>query len=277
MTRRVASWLSAGILLLGFGFLYAPIVLLVVYSFNASRLVTVWAGFSSRWYSAVFHDEAFGAAALTSLEAAAAAATLSLVLGTFAGFSMARFTRFPGKLVFGFSLLAPLVVPEVILGLSLLLLFVACQSWFGWPNRGMLTITVAHATFGGCFVSVLVRAQLAGFDRALEEAALDLGARPWTVLTHITLPGISPALLAGWLLAFTLSLDDLVIASFVTGPSATTLPMAVFSSVRLGVSPEVNALATLFLAVVFVLVALAGWLMARQERQRQITERIRPT
>jgi putrescine transport system permease protein len=166
-------------------------------------------------------------------------------------------------------------VPEVILGLSLLLLFVACQSWFGWPSRGMLTITVAHATFGACFVSVLVRAQLAGFDRALEEAALDLGARPWTVLTRITLPGIRSALVSGWLLAFTLSLDDLVIASFVTGPSATTLPMAVFSSVRLGVSPEVNALATLFLCVVFLLVAFAGSLMARAEHRRQLTQQVR--
>jgi putrescine transport system permease protein len=258
-------------LTLGFGFLYAPIVLLVFYSFNASRLVTVWAGFSLHWYGVLLHDEGFGAAALTSLEVAAAAATLSLLLGTFAGFSMARFARFPGRVVFGFALLAPLVVPEVILGLSLLLLFVACQSLLGWPSRGMLTITVAHATFGACFVSVLVRAQLAGFDRALEEAALDLGARLWMVLMRITLPGISPALLAGWLLAFTLSLDDLVVASFVTGPSATTLPMAVFSSVRLGVSPEVNALATLFLAVVSLLVGFAGWLMARQERRRQVT------
>jgi putrescine transport system permease protein len=163
------------------------------------------------------------------------------------------------------------VVPEVILGLSLLLLFVSCQSWFGWPSRGMLTITVAHATFGACFASVLVRAQLAGFDRSLEEAALDLGARPWTVLMRVTLPGISSALMSGWLLAFTLSLDDLVVASFVTGPSATTLPMAVFSSVRLGVSPEVNALATLFLAAVFVLIAIAAALMARAERRRQIT------
>ncbi|MBV9685778.1 MAG: ABC transporter permease subunit, partial [Alphaproteobacteria bacterium] len=183
--------------MLGFGFLYAPIVLLMLYSFNASRLVTVWGGFSPRWYGALFQNEAFGAAALTSLEVAAAAATLSLVLGTLAGLSMARFGRFPGRLVFGFSLLAPLIVPEVILGLSLLLLFVACQSWFGWPSRGMLTIMVAHATFGGCFVSVLVRAQLARFDRALEEAALDLGARPWTVLARITLPRISSALLAG--------------------------------------------------------------------------------
>jgi len=271
MASREAGWLGPGILMLGFGFLYAPIVLLVLYSFNASRLVTVWGGLSPRWYGALFRNEAFGSAALTSLEVAAAAASLSLVLGTFAGFSMVRFTRFPGRLVFGFSLLAPLVVPEVILGLSLLLLFVTCQSWLGFPSRGMLTIILAHATFGACFVSVLVRAQLAGFDRALEEAALDLGARPWTVLIRITLPGISPALLAGWLLAFTLSLDDLVIASFVTGPSATTLPMAVFSSVRLGVSPEVNALATLFLTVVSLLVGLAGWLMARQERRRQMT------
>ena len=267
-SMRTGGWSRVAVLSLGVGFLYAPIVLLVVYSFNASRLVTVWAGFSIRWYGAVFRDEAFGAAALTSLEVAAMAATLSLLLGTFAGFSMTRFMCFPGRLLFGFALLAPLVVPEVILGLSLLLLFVSCQSWFGWPSRGLLTITIAHATFGACFVSVLVRAQLAGFDRAFEEAAFDLGARPWTVLTRITLPGIRPALISGWLLAFTLSLDDLVIASFVTGPSATTLPMVVFSSVRLGVSPEVNALATLFLAVVFFLVALAACLTLRREHRR---------
>jgi putrescine transport system permease protein len=257
-------------LMLGFAFLYAPIVLLIIYSFNMSRLVTVWAGFSLRWYGALLRDESFAAAALTSLEVAAVAACLSLILGTLAGFSMARFTRFRGRRLFGFVLLAPLVVPEVIFGLSLLLLFVACQSWFGWPSRGMLTITIAHATFGACFVSVLVRAQLAGFDRAFEEAALDLGARPWTVLTRITIPGISPALLSGWLLAFTLSLDDLVVASFATGPSATTLPMAVFSRVRLGVSPEVNALATLFLVAVFVLVALAGAVMTRAERRQRV-------
>jgi putrescine transport system permease protein len=259
-------------LALGFGFLYAPIALLVLYSFNASRLVTVWAGFSTRWYGELAKNEGFRASALTSLEVALMAASLALVLGTFAGFSMARFSRFPGRALFGFALMAPLVVPEVILGLSLLLMFVAGESVIGWPQeRGIVTITIAHATFGACFVSVLVRAQLAGFDRALEEAALDLGARPWTVLARITLPGISPALVSGWLLAFTLSLDDLVIASFVTGPSATTLPMAVFSSVRLGVSPEVNALASLFLAVVFVLVALAFWVMARAERRRIIS------
>ena len=263
------SWFCIGALALGFGFLYAPILLLVVYSFNASRLVTVWAGFSLRWYGALARDEAFRSAAATSVEVAAMAASLSLVLGALAGLSIARFSRFPGRVVFGFALLAPLVVPEVILGLSLLLFFVACESWLGWPSRGIVTIIFAHATFGACFVAVLVRAQLAGFDRALEEAALDLGARPWTVLMRITLPGISPALISGWLLAFTLSLDDLVIASFVTGPSATTLPMAVFSSVRLGVRPEVNALATLFLAAVSLLVTLAAWLMAQAERRRQ--------
>jgi putrescine transport system permease protein len=268
-TRSAAAF-HAGVLVFGFAFLYAPIVLLVLYSFNASRLVTVWAGFSTRWYGALAANEAFRAAAVTSLEVAAMAASLSLAFGTLAGFSMARFTRFPGRLLFGFTLLAPLVVPEVILGLSLLLLFVACDSWIGWPHsRGVITITIAHATFGACFVAVLVRAQLALFDRALEEAALDLGARPWTVLTRITLPGISPALVSGWLLAFTLSLDDLVIASFVTGPSATTLPIAVFSMVRLGVSPEVNALASVFLGFVFVLVSFAFWLIAREQRRRR--------
>jgi len=266
---RAGPCFRIGALALGFAFLYAPIVLLVLYSFNGSRLVTVWAGFSTHWYGELFNNEAFRAAAVTSLEVAAMAATLSLVLGTVAGFSMSRFTRFPGRLLFGFALLAPLVVPEVILGLSLLLLFVACESWLGWPSRGILTITVAHATFGACFVSVLVRAQLAGFDHTLEEAAADLGAHPWTVLRRITLPGIGPALSSGWLLAFTLSLDDLVIASFVTGPSATTLPMAVFSSVRLGVSPEVNALATLFLALVFLLVSLAFLLMGHEERRHR--------
>jgi putrescine transport system permease protein len=271
---RAERSLRAGALALGLAFLYAPIALLVIYSFNASRLVTLWAGFSTRWYGELWRSEAYRAAAVTSLEVAVTAATLALLLGAFAGFSLSRFSRFPGRGFFGFALLAPLVVPEVILGLSLLLLFVASENWLGWPGRGMVTITVAHATFGMCFVAVLVRAQLAGFDRSVEEAALDLGARPWTVLARITLPGIAPALISGWLLAFTLSLDDLVIASFVAGPSATTLPMAVFSSVRLGVSPEVNALATVFLAVVVTIVALAGWLMARQEHRRQTVERM---
>ena len=267
-TRGGAAFRLAS-LALGFGFLYLPIAVLVAYSFNGSRLVTVWAGFSTRWYGALLEDDKFRAAALTSFEVAIMAASIALVLGTGAGLAMNRFARFRGRLLFGFMLLAPLVVPEIILGLSLLLLFVAAQSLVGWPaGRGILTVTIAHATFTACFVAVLVRAQLASFDRTLEEAALDLGARPFAVLWRMTLPGISPALVSGWLLAFTLSLDDLVVASFVSGPSATTLPMAVYSSVRTGVTPEINALATLFLAVVFTMVALAGWLMARQERRR---------
>ena len=256
-------------MLLGFAFLYLPIVLLVAYSFNASRLVAVWAGFSTRWYGVLVADDNSAVPRRPASKSRAMAASLALVLGTFGGFAMARFARFPGRSLFGFMLLAPLVVPEIILGLSLLLFFVACEGLIGWPaGRGVMTVTIAHATFGACFVAVLVRAQLAGFDRTLEEAALDLGARPWAVLARITLPGISPALVSGWLLAFTLSLDDLVVASFVSGPSATTLPMAVYSSVRIGVTPEINALATVFLAVVFVLVAAAFLVIARQERRR---------
>lgn len=268
MSRGITAFRAAA-LALGFGFLYLPIALLVAYSFNASRLVAVWGGWSLHWYGALAGDDKFRNAALNSLKIAIMAASLGLVLGTCAGFAIERFTRFRGRLVFSFMLMAPLVVPEVILGLSLLLLFVASQAWLGWPaGRGIMTVTIAHATFGSCFVAVLVRAQLAGFDRTLEDAALDLGARPLSVLWRVTLPGIRPALVSGWLLAFTLSLDDLVVASFVSGPSATTLPMAVYSSVRIGVTPEINALATVFLGVVILLVALAFSLIARQERRR---------
>jgi putrescine transport system permease protein len=268
MSRRITAFRAAA-LAIGFGFLYLPIALLVAYSFNRSRLVAVWGGWSLKWYRALLGDDAFRDAALTSLEIGVMAASVALVLGACAGFAISRFTRFHGRLLFSFMLMAPLVVPEVILGLSLLLLFVASRAWFGWPaSRGILTVTIAHATFGACFVAVLVRAQLAGFDRSLEEAALDLGARPGAVLWRVTLPGIAPALVSGWLLAFTLSLDDLVVASFTSGPSATTLPMAIYSSVRIGVTPEVNALATVFLAVVIILVALAFSLIARQERRR---------
>jgi putrescine transport system permease protein len=247
----------------GYAFLYGPMVWLVVYSFNSSRLVTVWAGFSVRWYGELARNEAIKGAALLSLEVAVAAATLALVLGTAAGYALARYRRFRSRALFGVLATAPLVMPEVITGLSLLLLFVAMEQAIGWPEgRGLLTIIIAHATLGLAYVAVIVEARLAAFDRSLEEAALDLGARPRKVFLVITLPLIAPALLAGWLLAFTLSLDDLVIASFTSGPAATTLPMVIFSSVRLGVSPQINALATLFLAAVAALVALAGWLMA---------------
>jgi putrescine transport system permease protein len=268
MSRRITTFRAAA-LVLGFGFLYLPIALLIAYSFNASRLVAVWGGWSLHWYAALWDDDKFRGAARNSLEIGIMAASLALVFGTCAGIAIQRFARFRLRLVFSFMLMAPLVVPEVILGLSLLLLFVASQAWLGWPaSRGIMTVTIAHATFGSCFVAVLVRAQLAGFDRSLEEAAFDLGARPLGVLWRVTLPGISPALVSGWLLAFTVSLDDLVVASFVSGPSATTLPMAVYSSVRIGVTPEINALATVFLGVVIVLVALAFLLIARQERRR---------
>lgn len=246
----------------GYLFLYGPIVSLIVYSFNASRLVTVWAGFSTRWYGELWTNEAIRAAAFTSLRIAVTAASGALALGTLAGFVLNRYRRFRGRALFASLVTVPLVMPEVITGLSLLLLFVGLEGLIGWPNgRGVLTIAVAHITLGMAYVSVVVEARLQAFDRSLEEAALDLGARPWKVFAVITLPLIAPALAAGWLLAFTLSLDDLVIASFVSGPASTTLPMAIFSSVRLGVSPQINALATILVAVVTVAAVVAGRLM----------------
>ena len=263
MIHRLSPFLAV-MLALGLLFLYGPIASVVVYSFNASRLVTVWAGFSTHWYVELAHNEAIRAAALVSLEVAVASATGALVLGTLAGYALARYRRFRGRALFGTLATAPLVMPEVITGLSLLLLFVALQQWTGWPaGRGVPTIVIAHVTLGLAYVAVVVEARLAAFDRSLEEAALDLGARPWKVFAVITLPLIAPALVAGWLLAFTLSLDDLVLASFTSGPASTTLPMVIFSSVRLGVSPQINALATIFLVVVAVIVTLAARLMAR--------------
>ncbi len=261
MTNRLSPFLIA-MMALGFVFLYAPIVSVVVYSFNASRLVTVWAGFSLRWYGALFENEAIGRAALVSLEVALIAATGALVLGTLVAYALARFRRFTGRTLFAAMATAPLVMPDVIAGLSLLLLFVALEQATGWPQgRGILTIAIAHITLGIAFVAVVVEARLSSFDRSLEEAALDLGATPAKVFFVITLPLIAPALAAGWLLALTLSLDDLVIASFTAGPASTTLPMVVYSSVRLGVSPQINALATLILIAVTVLVASASRLL----------------
>jgi putrescine transport system permease protein len=262
MINRLSPFLAM-MMFLGFAFLYGPIASVVVYSFNASRLVTVWAGFSTQWYGELLHNDAIKDAALISLRIAIGAATGALILGTLAGYALARFRRFPGRALFATLASAPLVMPEVITGLSLLLLFVALEQSIGWPRgRGILTITIAHITLGMAYVAVVVEARLAAFDRSLEEAALDLGARPWKVFAVITLPLIAPALLAGWLLAFTLSLDDLVIASFTTGPAATTLPMVIFSSVRMGVSPQINALATILLIVVAVVVLIAGRLVA---------------
>ena len=257
------------ILVVCFFFLYAPMLLLVIYSFNSSKLVTVWAGWSTRWYSVLFHDSVMISAVGLSLTIAAAAATMATILGTMAAVVMVRFGRFRGSNGFAFMLTAPLVMPDVITGLSLLLLFVAMGHLIGWPaERGMLTIWMAHVTFCTAYVTVVVSSRLRELDKSLEEAAMDLGATPLKVFFVITIPMIAPALVSGWLLAFTLSLDDLVIASFVAGPGSTTLPMLVFASVRMGVNPEINALASIILPVVGVIGLIAWWFMARTEKQR---------
>lgn len=257
------------ILVLGFMFLYAPMLMLVIYSFNSSQLVTVWAGWSTKWYGEVFRDSAMMSAVGLSLSVAALSASMAVILGTIAAVVMVRFGRFRGSSGFAFMLTAPLVMPDVITGLSLLLLFVAMGSTLGWPGeRGMLTIWLAHVTFCTAYVSVVISSRLRELDRSIEEAAMDLGATPLKVFFVITVPMISPAIISGWLLAFTLSLDDLVIASFVSGPGATTLPMLVFSSVRMGVNPEINALASIILGVVGIIGLIAWWFMARAEKQR---------
>ena len=257
MRRR--RWSLYTVLAFGYAFLYLPVLLLVVYSFNASRLVTVWSGFSVKWYGELLHNRQLLDAAWLSIRIAATNATFAVVLGTLAANALVRHGRFRGRTGFELLLTAPLVMPDVIIGLSLLLLFVALQQLVGWPaGRGFTTITIAHITFSLAYVAVVVRARLAQMDRSLEEAAMDLGARPLTVYQRITLPLIAPALLSGWLLAFTLSLDDLVIASFVSGPGATTLPMVVYASVRMGVSPQINALATLIVVFVAVAVTIAA-------------------
>jgi len=247
--------------MLGFGlvFLYLPLLVVMGYSFNASRLVTVWTGFSTEWYSELFADRQILRAAGLSLLVAFVSASLATILGTAAGYALARFGRFRSRALFAGTLAMPLVLPEVIIGLALLLLFVAAQAVMPWlPGRGIGTLIVAHAGLTTAYVAVVVQARVAGMARDCEEAAADLGARPAAAFIHITLPLIAPALVAGWLLAFVLSLDDLVIASFVSGPQSTTLPMVVFSSVRLGVSPKINALATLLILATFTLMVVAA-------------------
>lgn len=263
------SWVRPLILCLGFGFLYIPMLILIIYSFNSSRLVTVWAGWSTQWYGELFRDQAMMSAVGLSVTIAFMAATSAVVLGTIAAFVMTRIGRFRGENGFAFMITAPLVMPEVITGLSLLLLFVALADLTGWPSqRGMSTIWIAHTTFCTAYVAVVVSSRLRELEKSVEEAAMDLGARPLKVFFVITLPLIAPAIIAGWLLAFTLSLDDLVIASFVSGPNATTLPMVVFSSVRLGVSPKINALATIIILIVAFISFVGWWMMARAERVR---------
>ena len=256
---------------LGFAFLYAPIISLVVFSFNESKLVTVWSGFSTKWYGELFADPQILGAAWLSIQVAFASASIALVLGTLCAVALVRFRKFRGRTILAGTASAPLVMPDVITGLALLLLFVAMESTLGWPaGRGILTIIIAHSTFCTAYVVVVVQSRLSDMDLSLEEAAMDLGATPVRVFFDITLPIIAPALVSGWLLAFTLSLDDLVIASFVSGPGSSTLPMVIFSKVKLGVSPDVNALATIIIGIVAlgVLGATIMQLRARPKRAR---------
>ncbi|MBA8835987.1 MULTISPECIES: ABC transporter permease [Rhizobium] len=253
---------------LGFAFLYLPIALLVIFSFNESKLVTVWGGFSTKWYVSLMSNQALLDAAWVTLRVGLLSATFATILGTMAALTLVRYTRFRGRVLFSGMVYAPLVMPEVITGLSLLLLFVAIGL-----DRGFWTITLAHTTLTMCFVAVVVQSRLLSFDHSIEEAAQDLGAPPVRTFFEITLPIIAPAVLSGWILAFTLSLDDLVIASFTSGPGATTLPMRIYSQVRLGVTPEINAVCTILIGVVAFGVICASIITKRRETQRQRDER----
>ena len=265
--RRSSTFLYSS-LCFGYAFLYLPILVLMVYSFNDARLATVWGGFSTRWYTALLANEQILDAALLSLQIAVVSATVATFLGTLAALGLNRMGRYRGRTLFTGLIAAPLVMPEVITGLSLLLLFVSLQELTGWPgSRGANTITIAHITFSMAYVAVIVQSRLAAMDHSLEEAAMDLGGRPFAVTVDITLPLIAPAMAAGWLLAFTLSLDDLVIASFTAGAGSSTLPMVIFSKVKLGVTPEINALATIIIGIVTFGVLVAGWTMLRQQRK----------
>lgn len=265
------SWFNVTSIVLGFAFLYIPILLLVVYSFNDSKLVTVWGGWSTKWYAGLLENDALIDAAWVTLRVALVSATVATILGTLAAIVLVRMGRFRGRTLFSGLVFAPLVMPEVITGLSLLLLFVA----LGF-DRGFWTVTIAHATFAMCFAAVVVQARLHDFDQSVEEAAMDLGAPPVRTFFEVTLPIIAPAVISAWLLAFTLSLDDLVIASFTTGPGATTLPIKIYSQVRLGVTPEINAISTVMIGFVTLGVLLASYMTKRssvaRERERRAVD-----
>lgn len=263
---------SSFMLWAGLLFIYAPMVILVIYSFNASRLVTVWGGWSVKWYTGLLDNTQLMSAVMRSLEIALYTSISAVILGTLAAFVMTRITHFRGRTFFSGLVTAPLVMPEVITGLSLLLLFVMMAQIFGWPaQRGITTIWIAHTTFSAAYVAVIVSARLRELDRSIEEAAMDLGARPWKVFFLITVPMIAPSLAAGGMMAFALSLDDLVLASFVSGPGSTTLPMEVFSAVRMGVKPEINAIASLILLVVSLVTFIIWFSMHRSEERRKRT------
>lgn len=258
----------------GLAFFYIPLILLMIYSFNESKLVPVWGGWSVRWYEVLLQSEEVWRAVALSLKIAFVNASVATALGMLAGLAMVRFGKFRGRTLFGGMLVAPLVMPEVITGLALLVLFISLKELVGWPDqRGFTTITIAHITFSLAYVAVTVQARLTGMGTTMEEAAADLGAKPFKVLTAITLPRLTPALLSGWLLAFTLSLDDLVIASFVTGPGATTLPILIFSRIRVGLRPDINALATIMILFIAICVTIAAILLFRQQRQDKLNQK----
>ncbi|MAK17997.1 MAG: putrescine ABC transporter permease PotI [SAR116 cluster bacterium] len=271
--NRGISWPALWLGIIGFGILYVPVVVMVIYSFNASRLVSVWAGFSTKWYGELMQNDQVLAALGKSLWVAVNAATLSTVFGVLIALAFVRYGNFRFRLLLSALASTPLVMPEVVTGLSLLLLFIAMEGFLGWPaGRGLDTIIIAHTTFGMCFAAVVVQSRLRDFDMSIEEAASDLGATQPFIFFSITLPIIAPAVIAAWLLAFTLSFDDLVIASFVSGPGSSTLPIVVFSKVRLGVTPEINALATIMIALVAASVVAASIIIYRNAAGRAATE-----
>jgi putrescine transport system permease protein len=269
MERR-GSLLLFSVLCFGIAILYIPILVLIGYSFNASPLVNVWGGFSTAWYGQLWHNRQLLEAALLSLEVAVSASSGAVILGTLAAVALVRFARFPGRLLLTGMVNAPLVMPEIITGITQLLLFVSMVQLLSWPHRGFTTSVISHVTFCTAYVAITVQARLASADRSLEEAAMDLGAGPARAFLEITLPIIAPAIVSSWLLCFTLSLDDLVISSFVSGPGASTLPMVIYSKVKLGVSPDINALASLIVCGVGVLILTAGLVLRRAERRRAL-------
>lgn len=267
MNRRPVFLVTC--LCFGFAFFYIPILSLIVFSFNKSRLATAWGGFSTQWYGKLLSNDQVIKAAVLSLQIAVTSATFATILGTMAGLALARFRQFHGRAGLAGLVTAPLVMPEVITGISSLMLFILMAEWIGWPgSRGFTTITIAHITFAMSYVAVVVQSRLSSMDVSLEEAAMDLGARPWQVLKDVTLPVIAPALVSGWLLAFTLSLDDVVISSFTSGPGSTTLPLLIWSKVKLGVTPDINALATIIIVTVGMGVVIAALILNRAEARR---------
>ena len=273
MRRRPIFLIS--MLCFGFAFFYIPILSMIFFSFNESRLATVWGGFSTKWYVALWKNKQVMSALVLSVQIALVSATFATILGTMAGVALARFRRFRGRTLFSGMVNAPLIMPEVITGISMLMLFILMAETIGWPGaRGFTTITLAHITFAMVYVTTIVHSRMLSADRSIEEAAMDLGSRPWQVMRDVTLPVISPAILSGWLLAFTISLDDVVISSFVTGPGYTTLPLVIWSKVKLGVTPDINALATIIVVAVALVVVVAGIVMNRAERRRAQEERL---